>query len=69
MHCGDLDGKEVQKGRSICICMADSLHSNYTPIKINSILKAKGLHGDSETPCPLSQLPLRTHFFLSLFLK
>ena len=49
--------------------MADSLYCNYTPMQINSIFfKAKGLHGDSETLCPLSQLPLRTHFFLSLSL-
>ena len=45
MHCGDLNGNEVQKGGDICICMADSfcctgetnttLQSNYPPIKIN----------------------------------
>jgi len=26
MHCGDLNGKEVQKGEDICICVADSFH-------------------------------------------
>ena len=45
MHCGDLNGNEVQKGGDICTCMADSfcctvetnttLQSNYPPIKIN----------------------------------
>ena len=43
--CGDPNGKEIQKGGAICICMADSLcctvdsniilQTNYTPIKIN----------------------------------
>ena len=40
--CGDLNGKEVQKGGDRCICMAGSFcctaktnKSNYTPIKIN----------------------------------
>ena len=27
MHCGDLNGKEVQKGEDICTCMADSFFS------------------------------------------
>ena len=45
MHCGDLKGKEIRKGRDICMCVADSfcctvetnttLESNYTPIDIN----------------------------------
>ena len=26
MHCGDLNGKEVQKGGDICMCMADSFY-------------------------------------------
>ena len=44
MLCGDLNGKEVQKGVDICICMADSfcctvesnttLYSNCTPLKL-----------------------------------
>ena len=50
MHCGDLNGKEVQKGGSVCICMADSfcwrtdtnttLENNCTPVKLN--LKREG---------------------------
>ena len=24
MHCGDLNGKEVQREEDMCICMADS---------------------------------------------
>ena len=24
MHCGDLNGKEVQKGEDTCMCMTDS---------------------------------------------
>ena len=45
VHCGSLNGREVQKGGDICMCMADSLccaveanttlKSNQTPIKIN----------------------------------
>ena len=45
VHCGNLNGREVQKGGDICMCMADSLccaveanttlWSNHTPIKIN----------------------------------
>ena len=45
MLCADLNGKEVQKGRDILMCMAASfcctvetkttLSSNYAPIKIN----------------------------------
>ena len=45
MLCGDINGKEIQKGGDICIHIADSLcctvegntilESNYTPIKIN----------------------------------
>ena len=44
MHCGDLNGKEVQTGEDLCICMADSfccavetdttLLNIYTPLKI-----------------------------------
>ena len=44
MGCGDLHGTEIQKGRDMCICVADSrcctaetntkLQGNYTPIKI-----------------------------------
>ena len=43
MHCGDLNGKEVQTGEDLCICMADSfccaVETNttllcYTPLKI-----------------------------------
>ena len=44
-YCGDLNGKDVQKGRDMCICMADSFYcaveinttrsSHYMPIKIN----------------------------------
>ena len=47
MLCGDLNGKEIQGGGDICICVADSLcctaetntavKSNYTPIKIEKI--------------------------------
>ena len=42
MLCGDLNGKEIQKRGVVCICIADSLfctvdantlQSNYTPIK------------------------------------
>ena len=43
MFCGDLNGKEIQKGGDICMHIADSLcyteetnkilSSNYTPIK------------------------------------
>ena len=43
VHCGDLNGKEIQNRRGICVDMADSLccltdtdtavKSNYTPIK------------------------------------
>ena len=48
--CGDLDGKEIQKRRDICIRTADSLcctvetntlQSNYTSIKINFKNKIK----------------------------
>ena len=45
MHCGDLNGKEVQKGGSVCIRTADSfrwrtdanptLENNCTPVKVN----------------------------------
>ena len=45
MHCGDLDGKGVQKGGGACFCVADSfcnaaetnttLQSNCVPVKIN----------------------------------
>ena len=43
MHCGDLNGKEIQKRGDICIadsfcCIVETnrtLHSNCTPIKIN----------------------------------
>ena len=48
MHCGDLDGKEIQKGDKY-IRMADSfcctvetnttLQSNYSPIKIKNKIK------------------------------
>ena len=41
MHCGDLNGREIQKGGVICIHMADSFRcsvedntSNYTAIKL-----------------------------------
>ena len=41
MHCGDLHGREMQKGGVICIHMADSFRcvveantSNYTAIKL-----------------------------------
>ena len=44
MDSGDLHGTEIQKGRDMCICVADSLcctaetntklQGNYTPIKI-----------------------------------
>ena len=52
MHCGNLNGREVQKGEDICMCMANSfccaveanttLESNHTPIKIN-LKKSLGL--------------------------
>ena len=44
MHCGDLNGKQVQKGGDICVYISDSFFctvetnnfvSFYTPIKIN----------------------------------
>ena len=45
IHCGDLNGKEIQKRVDICIYITDSLcctvetnttlSINYTPIKIN----------------------------------
>ena len=35
MYCGDLDGKEVQKGGDICIHMADSF---FCTVKTNTTL-------------------------------
>ena len=53
MHRGDLNGKEVQKGGDISLCMADSvfctaetkttLQSKYTPINTN--LKSLNIYG------------------------
>ena len=49
--CGDQNGKEIQKRGVVCICIADSLcctveantlQSNYTPIK--NFLKKKLAH-------------------------
>ena len=52
MHCGDLNGEEVQKKGDICICMMihfavqletnTTIQSNYTPIKIILKRKKKG---------------------------
>ena len=38
MHCGDLNGKEVQKGGDICICMTDSFC--YTVMLLSQHYKA-----------------------------
>ena len=35
MHCVDLNGKEIQKGGDICICMSDSF---YCAVETNTTL-------------------------------
>ena len=63
MHCGDLNGKEIQKGRDICICMADLLHSrnehnivkqlysNKNQLKNKTIIKEKVCFKKSNSIC------------------
>ena len=57
MHCGDLNGKEIQKRGDVCICMADSfccaVETNttllcYTPLKIY-FYKWKELNTEKKT--------------------